>query len=88
MNWLEILQTVGICLNSVLLLAIAYMMFTLVAALIPPTQEELEKSLSDMDVDASEDELVIILQGKTHEEIDELLQKKPPPGRKRGKRRK
>ena len=78
MDWLEVIQTVGICLNSIFLLAIMLMLFRLGSEFLPPSSREIEEMLDNLD----EDELPIILQGKSREEIREILHTPVPPSSK------
>lgn len=84
MDWLEIVQTVGICLNSIFLLAITYMLFTLGSSFLPPTKKEIEEMMADVDIE--DDDLIVLLQDKSQEEIESLL--KASKSRSRRTRRK
>lgn len=71
MDLLEVLQTVGICLNSVFLLLIVVMLARLGSFFLPPTQEELEEELSQSDP-------LVHVRGKSREEIHEMLTRPLP----------
>lgn len=91
MDWLEIVQTVAICINSILLFAITYMVFMVGSSFLPPTQKELEEMLAEDDYtfndeDESEDESYVILTNLDPQEAKELLDN-APSGRRRGSKR-
>lgn len=84
MDWLEVIQTVGICLNSIFLLAIMLMLFRLGSEFLPPSSMEIEEMLDNLD----DEELPIILHGKSREEIKEILHTPVPRTPKKGRGKK
>jgi len=85
MDWLEIVQTVGICLNCVASVLIVLMLFNLGSFILPPIQAELDEMEDDFD----EGDVIVYLRGKSREEIEEMLVTPVPPSKKkrRSKRR-
>lgn len=75
MDILEVLQTVGICLSSLFLLAIVLMLFRLGSVFLPPTQAELD----EMEEEFKEGDALVYLRGKSREEIAEMLNTPVPP---------
>lgn len=70
----EVLQTVGICLNSVFLLLIVLMLARLGSFFLPPTQEELD----ELEEELNESDPLMYVRGKSREEIHEMLTRPLP----------
>jgi len=85
MDWLEIIQTLGIGLNCLASVVIVMMLFKLGDVILPPTQAELDEMEDDFD----EGDVIVYLRGKSREEIEEMLVTPAPPSKKkrRSKRR-
>ena len=79
MDWLEVVQTVGICLNCVASVVIVMMLFNLGSYILPPTQAELDEMENDFD----EGDVLVYLRGKSREEIEEILTTPVPPSKKK-----
>lgn len=81
MDILEILQTVALCLNSLFLLVIMFMIFKVGGVFLPPTAQEIEEMQAAYEADYDDyeiidnNDLVVILQTKTDKEIDALARK-------------
>jgi len=85
MDWLEVIQTVGICLNSILLLAITLMIFRVGTEFLPPSSLEIEEMLNNLDND---DELPTVFYGKSREEVKSILTTPVPPSSKKRRNKK
>lgn len=85
MDFLQILQTIGICMGSLALVAIAIMMFMVLSVLGPPP-DDFSEELSE------EDEILDSLKGLSREQIKTILETQVPidenPPRRKSSRRK